>query len=177
MESSWVGQHLEIGKSGVLGEGVEAPSSFPILCPVHLFHLAVPELYPFLSFFLFNFYFIFYFLIYFWLCWVFVAARRLSLFAASGWGGYSLLRCAVFSLRWLLLLQSTGSRRTGFSSCGTWAPERRLSSCGAQAEWLRGMWDLPGPGLEPVSPALAGRFLTTAPPGKSVISFSNKLVI
>ena len=26
--------------------------------------------------------------------------------------------------------------------------------------------DLPGPGLEPVSPALAGRFLTTAPPGK-----------
>ena len=31
---------------------------------------------------------------------------------------------------------------------------------------LRGMWDLPGPGLEPVSPALAGGFLTTAPPGK-----------
>ena len=28
------------------------------------------------------------------------------------------------------------------------------------------MWDLPRPGLEPVSPALAGRFLTTAPPGK-----------
>ena len=30
------------------------------------------------------------------------------------------------------------------------------------------MWDLPGPGFEPVSPALAGRFLTTAPPGKSI---------
>ena len=29
------------------------------------------------------------------------------------------------------------------------------------------MWDLPGPGLEPVFPALAGGFLTTAPPGKS----------
>ena len=28
------------------------------------------------------------------------------------------------------------------------------------------MWDLPGPGLEPVSPALAGGFLTAAPPGK-----------
>ena len=28
------------------------------------------------------------------------------------------------------------------------------------------MWDLPGPGLEPVSPAMAGGFLTTAPPGK-----------
>ena len=26
------------------------------------------------------------------------------------------------------------------------------------------MWDLPGPGIEPVSPALAGGFLTTAPP-------------
>ena len=31
------------------------------------------------------------------------------------------------------------------------------------------MWDLPGPGLEPVSPALAGGFLTTAPPGKSLL--------
>ena len=28
------------------------------------------------------------------------------------------------------------------------------------------MWDLTRPGLEPVSPALAGGFLTTAPPGK-----------
>ena len=29
------------------------------------------------------------------------------------------------------------------------------------------MWDLLGPGIEPVSHALAGRFLTTGPPGKS----------
>ena len=28
------------------------------------------------------------------------------------------------------------------------------------------MWDLPRAGLEPMSPALAGGFLTTAPPGK-----------
>ena len=28
------------------------------------------------------------------------------------------------------------------------------------------MWDLPRPGLEPVSPALAGGFSTPAPPGK-----------
>ena len=28
------------------------------------------------------------------------------------------------------------------------------------------MWDLPRPGIEAVSPALAGRFLTTAPPGR-----------
>ena len=33
------------------------------------------------------------------------------------------------------------------------------------------MWDLPGPGLEPVSPALAGEFLTTVPPGKSLNYF------
>ena len=81
-------------------------------------------------------------------------------------GGYSSLRCAGFSLSWLLLLQSTGSRGTGFSSCGSRALERRLSSCGAGAWLLRGTWDLPIPGIEPVSLALAGRFLTTAPPGK-----------
>ena len=44
--------------------------------------------------------------------------------------------------------------------------KRRLSSCGARASLLRGMWDLPRPGLEPVFPALAGRFSTTASPGK-----------
>ena len=43
---------------------------------------------------------------------------------------------------------------------------RRLSSCGSRAQLLRGMWDVPRPGLEPVSPALAGRLSTTAPPGK-----------
>ena len=75
-----------------------------------------------------------------------------------------------------------------FSSCGKWGPlfiavrgpltivaslveehrlqMRRLSSCGSRAQLLRGMWDLPRTGLEPVSPALAGRFSTTAPPGK-----------
>ena len=43
---------------------------------------------------------------------------------------------------------------------------RRLSSCGSRAQLLRGMWELPRPGLEPVCPALAGRLSTTAPPGK-----------
>ena len=46
---------------------------------------------------------------------------------------------------------------------------RRLSNCGSRAQLLRGMWNLPRPGLEPMSPALAGRFSTTAPPGKSVM--------
>ena len=75
-----------------------------------------------------------------------------------------------------------------FSSCGKWEPlfiavpgplsivaslvaehglqTRRLSSCGSRAQLLLGMWDLPRPGLESVCPALAGRFSTTAPPGK-----------
>ena len=43
---------------------------------------------------------------------------------------------------------------------------RRLSNCGSRAQLLRSMWDPPRPGLEPVSPALAGRPSTTAPPGK-----------
>ena len=63
--------------------------------------------------------------------WVFVAVRGLSLVATSR--GYSSLWCAGFSLRWLLLLQSMGSRCKAFSSCGSRALERRLSSCGTRA--------------------------------------------
>ena len=50
---------------------------------------------------------------------------------------------------------------------------RRLSNCGSRAQLLCGMRDLPRPGPEPVSPALAGRFSTTAPPGKPPIQFLN----
>ena len=61
----------------------------------------------------------------------------------------------------------------GLSSCGSRALECRLSSCGARAQLLRGMWDLPRPGLEPMSPALAGGLLTTAPPGKPLSTCFN----
>ena len=61
----------------------------------------------------------------------------------------------------------------GLSSCGSRALECRLSSCGSWAQLLHGMWDLPGPGLEPMSPALAGGFLTTVPPGSLVFTFLN----
>ena len=47
---------------------------------------------------------------------------------------------------------------------------RRLSNCGSRAQPLLGMWNLPRPGLEPVSPALAGGLSTTAPPGKPLKS-------
>ena len=43
---------------------------------------------------------------------------------------------------------------TGFSSCGSWD---ELLSC---------MWALPGSGMGPMSPALAGRFFTTEAPGE-----------
>ena len=46
----------------------------------------------------------------------------------------------------------------------------RLSGHGSRAQPLCGMWDLPGPGHEPVSPASASGLSTTAPPGKPSIS-------
>ena len=55
---------------------------------------------------------------------------------------------------------------------GTRARECRLSSLGARALSPRGMWNLPKPGIEPVSAALAGGFLSTVPPGKSQKMFS-----
>ena len=79
-----------------------------------------------------------YLLLYFWPRWVFPAVHRLSLAVSSG--------CS--------LLRSTGCRRAGFNIC----------SAGAQL--LCSTWYLPGPGIEPMSPALAGRFFTTEPPGK-----------
>ena len=61
-----------------------------------------------------------------------------------------------------LFLRSTGSRPTGSVTCG------------ARAWLLHGTWPLPGPGIEPVCPALAGGFLnrwtTWSVPGPSVFA-------
>ena len=84
-----------------------------------------------LLFFFFNLFF------YFWLCWVFVAVCGLSLVMASG--GYSSLWCAAshcsgFSCRARALgTQASVVMTCGLSSCGSWALEHRLSSCGARA--------------------------------------------
>ena len=77
--------------------------------------------------------------IYFWLHWVFVAAHSLSLVVASG--GYSSLWCTGFSLQWLLLLRSTGSRLAGFSSCGMRAQQLWLAGPRAQTQqlWCMGL--------------------------------------
>ena len=92
-----------------------------------------------------------YLFIYFWLCWVFISVQGLSLVVASG--GHSSSWCAGLSLSRPLVAEHR-------------LQMRRLSNCGSRAQLLCGMWDLPRPGLEPVSPALAGRLPTTAPPGK-----------
>ena len=90
-----------------------------------------------------------------------------SLVAASG--GPSL----VAVRRLLIAVASPFSEHglqgsTGFSSCGSWALEHKFSSCGPQALLLWGRWDLPGPGIKPMFPALTHGFLiTTEPPGKS----------
>ena len=46
------------------------------------------------------------------------------------------------------------------SHCGSWALEPGVNSCGTQVYLLLDTWDLPGLGIEPVSPALAGGFFT-----------------
>ena len=104
---------------------------------------------------------------------------------------YHLLFIVLFIYLFLYLFLAVLGLRfcaRAFSSCGKWGPlftavrgpliiaaslvaehrlqTCRLSSCGSWAQLLRGMWDLPRPGLELVCPALAGRFSTTAPPGK-----------
>ena len=110
---------------------------------------------------------------------------RYSFFFFLQLGFFCLFVCFIY-----LFLAVLGLRfcARAFSSCGKWGPlfiavrgpltivasllaehrlqTRKLSSCGSRAQLPRGMWDLPRPGLEPVSPALAGRFSTTVPPGK-----------
>ena len=115
--------------------------------------------------------------IYFWLHRVFFAGCGLCLVVAD-WR-CSRLWCTGFSLWWLFLLQSTGCRGMGFGSGAG-----RLSGCGLR---LWGMWASvvvaqglsysaacgifldQGSNLCPL--ALAGRLLSTAPPGKSTRNF------
>ena len=75
-------------------------------------------------------------------------------FFSCGSGGHSSLWCSA----------SLGG---GFSCCRPWALGAWASLVVARGlKLLHGMWDLPGAGLEPMSPALAGGFSTTAPPAK-----------
>ena len=80
-----------------------------------------------------------------------------------GWGGGGTLHCGA-----------RASHCGGFSCGGAWDPGPRASVVAAQ--WLLGMWDLPRPGIESVSAALAGGFLTIGPPGKSFCSILKQIL-
>ena len=78
------------------------------------------------------------------------------------WGWFSSCGAQGFSLRWPLLLLNTGSRHTGFSGCSL------------RAWLLCSRWNLPRPGIEPMSFALASGFFTTEPPGKPSCQIFNE---
>ena len=90
-----------------------------------------------------------------------------ELFSSCTSRGCSLVTGSLgFSLQWLLSLQRAGSRAGGLQYF-------QLLGSRAQAEqwWCRaylpsGTRDLPGPGIAPGSPALAGEFFTMEPPVK-----------
>ena len=92
------------------------------------------------------------------LLWVFAAEQAISSCSEQG------LLSSCSSLWWLLSLRSAGSRHLDFSSCSSRSLEHELSSCdmGLSCSVARGIL-VPGLGIEPVSPALAGRFLTAGP--------------
>ena len=72
-------------------------------------------------------------------------------------------RCSGFSCCGAQALgkQASGIVACRFSSCRSRTLEHsRLSSCGAWVQLLQGMWNLPRPGIKPVYPALAVRFLS-----------------
>ena len=82
----------------------------------------------------------FYLFLIFWLSWVFVVLHRLSLDMANG--DYTLLKCAGFSLWWHLLVE-----------------HRQALGTQASVVFMHGLvvsWH-----VKSVSPALAGRFLST----------------
>ena len=60
------------------------------------------------------------------------------------------------------------------SSCGSQALVLRLSSCGTRVYLVHGMWNLPGPAVEPMSP---GSLLSTVPPEKSKSAFFNVRIV
>ena len=81
---------------------------------------------------------------------------RVQSFSGCGEGGHSLV-----VVRGLLIVVASLVAEHSFLA-------HSFSSCHTRAQLLQGMWNLPGPGIELVSPALAGRFLSTVPPEKSL---------
>ena len=117
-------------------------------------------------FFWFFFFILFFcFTILSWFCHnILTSVRFIHLFGCTGSSLPMAGWCVGFSW-WWLLWRSTGST-VGFSGCS------------AQELWYTGLVAprhgmFQEPGIEPVFPALAGRFLTTGLPGKSVFHTLN----
>ena len=70
------------------------------------------------------------------------------------------------AVRGLLIAMASLVAEHGPCSCSLWALKHVLSCCGSQAWLPHGIWDPPGPGIEPMYPTLAGGFFITEPPGK-----------
>ena len=72
-------------------------------------------------------------------------------------------------------MQPSTAEARGLSSCGPKAQEHRLNSWRTWAQLLHGMWDLPAPGIEPVSSAMAGGFFTLSHQGSPSYLFQSVL--
>ena len=86
---------------------------------------------------------------------------------------------AFSSCREWEILSSCGawaSHCDGFSCCGFRTLEHRFSSSGIWVQLLCGLWNLSISGIEPLSPVLTGRFLTSEQPGGSSNTFLNKIL-
>ena len=110
--------------------------------------------------------------IYLWLRWVFVPMRA----APWLWWAGILSTCSVPASP---VAERGLWAASGFSHCSRWAqelgcraPGHRLTTCGTRVHLPRAfctMWDLPRPGINPGSPALAVWFVTVEPLGKPLI--------
>ena len=107
-----------------------------------------------------------------WLRWVVVAAWGLLLVVGSrahSLGAVLRFHIVVTSLvgHWLAGTWASAVAAQRLSTCSSWAPGHRLKNCGAQAQPLHSMWNLPDQALNPCLLRWWGGFLTTWPPGKS----------
>ena len=111
-------------------------------------------------------------------------AKHISTSIISFFDGYvrsSLLCGFFFSCRFLTVAASPAAQHrlkgiwpSAAAARGFWALEHRLKGCGPWTQTLHSMGDLPGPGIEPMSPTLA-----YMPPGKppptSIILLDGKI--
>ena len=81
-------------------------------------------------------------------------------------GDYSLVVVCGLLIAAVSLVVEHRLQAHQLSVCSSRSLERRLGICGTGAQVLCSMWDSPGPGIEPVSPAKPGRLLPFVPPRK-----------